>query len=224
MIVAIIPARSGSKRIPGKNIRMFSGKSIISYSIEAATKANVFDRIIVSTDSYYIGAVAKVCGAEVPFKRPANLSDDHTGTAEVIAHAISWLKENGCAVNYACCIYPTAPFIKPEYIRRGYELLREKKATTAVSVTTYPYPILRSLKLNDDGRIEMIWPENYSKRSQDLPEAYHDAGQFYWVDAERFLVEKTFFSKDSIPVMLPRFLVQDIDTEEDWSIAERMKI
>jgi len=222
MIVAIIPARGGSKRIPGKNIRPFEGKPIISYSIDAAKKADVFDRIIVSTDSDEIADVARSYGAEVPFVRPAEIADDYTGTSEVIIHALSWLKNNSCDVNYICCIYPMAPLIQPHYIRQGYNLIQDAGVATVCSVATYSYPIFRSLKLNKSGRIEMIWPENYEKRSQDLPEAYHDAGQFYWADVKRFLVEKSFFSKDSLPVVLPRFLVQDIDTEEDWGVAEKM--
>lgn len=221
-IVAIIPARGGSKRIPNKNIKTFAGQPIISYSIKAAQKTNLFDRIIVSTDSEGIAEVAKKYGAEAPFIRPSELSDDFTGTAPVLLHALNWLIDHGYASDYFCCIYATAPFVQPEFIRRGFDLLKKKEATTTFSVTTFPYPIFRALKIGYNGRVEMFWPEHENSRSNDLPEAYHDAGQFYWGNANRFLSAKTFFSSDSVPVILPRYLVQDIDTHEDWETAEKM--
>jgi len=220
MIVAIIPARGGSKRIPGKNIRNFAGKPIISYSIEAAEETGIFDRIIVSTDSEEIAQVAREYGAETPFIRPAEIADDYTGTDEVVLHALSWLKSSGCDFDYVCCIYPTAPLIRAEFIEKGFRLLKETGAATAFSVTTFSYPVFRSLRTNDAGRMEMIWPENYKKRSQDLPEAYHDAGQFYWADVPEYTEGKGFLSKDSVPVILPRYFVQDIDNEEDFKLAE----
>ncbi|WP_456324634.1 pseudaminic acid cytidylyltransferase [Desulfonauticus submarinus] len=223
MIIAIIPARSGSKRIPNKNIKLFAGKPIIAYSIEAAKKVNVFDRIIVSTDSELIANVATQWGAEVPFLRPSKLADDYTGIDDVMLHALNWLQENeGLNVKYFCCIFATAPFIRPEDIRRGYDLLKKQKAAAAFSVTTFPYPIFRALKVNADGNLEMFWPEYLNSRSQDLPEAYHDAGQFYWAEVNSYLKTKHFFSKNALPVILPRYLVQDIDTPEDWETAELM--
>jgi pseudaminic acid cytidylyltransferase len=195
---------------------------VIAYSIRAAQAAGAFDRILVSTDSDEIGAVATRYGAEVPFVRPAELADDTAGTDEVILHALAWLSEHDCAPRYACCIYATAPFIRPEDIRRGLELLRGQRAATAFSVTTYPYTIFRSLKLDDRGRLEMVWPENFVKRSQDLPEALHDAGQFYWCDVDKYMREKRMLSGDAVPVLVPRHLVQDIDTPEDWEVALRM--
>ena len=221
-IVAIIPARGGSRRIPHKNIRVFAGLPMIVHSIRAAQKAGVFDRIIVSTDSEEITEVAKQYGADVPFRRPAELADDLTGTDAVIVHALKWLVDNDCPVRYSCCIHATAPLIRPEYIRRGLESLREQRVTSVFAVTSYPYPIFRSLKLNDRGRIEMLWPENFARRSQDLPEAFHDAGQFYWCDVEKYLREQRLFSSDALPIFIPRYLVQDIDTPEDWEVAERM--
>lgn len=220
--VAIIPARGGSKRIPRKNIKMFCGKPMIAWAIQAAQEADVFDRIIVSTDDDEIAAVATQCGAEAPFSRPLELANDFASTEDVILHGLDWLAQNGCDTRYFCCIYPTAPFLRPEYIRKGLELIRSEESTTAFSVTTYAYTIFRSLKVDERGRLAMFWPENLDKRSQDLPEAFHDAGQFYWGDARKFIMEPELFSSDSTAVILPRQLVQDIDTLEDWEVAERM--
>ena len=221
-IIAVIPARGGSKRIPHKNIKPFCGKSMIVYSIEAAKGTGIFDRIIVSTDSKEIASIAKESGAEIPFMRPAALADDYTGTDAVILDALKRLMEDGEEIDYICCIYATAPFAKAEYIIKGYNILRDNNATSCFSVTTYPFPIFRSLKINSQNRLEMFWPEYRETRSQDLPEAYHDAGQFYWADAKKYLKEKQFYSKDAVPVILPRYLVQDIDTPEDWETAEKM--
>ena len=221
-IVAIIPARGGSKRIPKKNIKLFAGRPIISYSIKAAQETNLFDRIIVSTDSDEIAETAKSFGAEVPFIRPAELSDDFAGTAPVLIHALKWLNEHNYASDYFCCIYATAPFAQAKYIKKGLDLIKSKSAATVFSVTTFPYPIFRALKIGNDGRIEMFWPEHENSRSNDLPEAYHDAGQFYWGNTEKFMKGKTFFSTDAVPIIIPRYLVQDIDTPEDWETAEKM--
>jgi len=220
--VCIIPARGGSKRIPKKNIREFCGKPIIAYSIDAAKKSGLFEHVFVSTDSEEIANIAREYGAEVPFIRPDHLANDYTGTDAVVLHALSWLKEKECRVDYVCCIYATAPFILPDYIQHGYLELKNANALTALSVTTFPYCIFRSLKMTIDNRVEMIWPDNFPKRSQDFPEAYHDAGQFYWADAGRYLEGKSFFSEDTLPIVLPRHCVQDIDTEEDWVRAEIM--
>ncbi|MCK4791558.1 MAG: pseudaminic acid cytidylyltransferase [Desulfobacteraceae bacterium] len=222
MNVAIIPARGGSKRIPGKNIKNFAGKPIITYSIEAAKASGIFDRIIVSTDSEDITDVARSAGAEVPFARPSELSDDHTPTAPVLEHALSWLESEGCSVKYLCCIYPTAPFVRSEDLIKGYKLLVESNVSSVFSVTKFEFTIFRGLKINDEGFIEMFWPEHELTRSQDLPQAYHDAGQFYWLDSEKFLGYKRLYAKDAKPIILPRVLVQDIDTPEDWEIAEIM--
>lgn len=222
MNVAIIPARIGSKRIPKKNIKHFHGKPIIAYSIQAALETRLFSRVIVSTDSQELADIATSHGAEVPFMRPAELSDDYTGTDAVIIHALNWLINHSEDIECVCCIYATAPFINSDYIRKGLELLKKYNATSAFSITTYPYPIYRSLKINDNGRLRMIWPDYMNVRSQDLSEAYHDAGQFYWADVKKYLIEKKFFSQDAVPVVLPRHLVQDIDTDEDWQRAEAM--
>jgi len=221
--VAIIPARGGSKRIPRKNIKYFCGKPIIAYSIQAAKASNLFDHIVVSTDDDEIAKVAIQHGAEAPFRRPTELSDDHATTRPVVAHAIRWFQENRGPIDFVCCIYATAPFLQPRYLREGLDLLQsDPRADFALSVTSYAFPILRSLKRNSDGTIAMNWAEYELTRSQDLPEAWHDAGQFYWGRPQSFLNGRGTFSARSHPVILPRYLVQDIDTAEDWEMAERI--
>lgn len=222
MNVCIIPARGGSKRIPKKNIRDFCGKPMIARSIEAAKAAGIFDRIIVTTDAEEIAVVAKACGAEVPFIRPPELSDDHASTDAVVIHALNWFKNNGIELEYACCLYATAPFVKPEYLRKGLELLKSTGASTGFSVTSFPFPIFRGLKINQKGALEMFWPEHRLTRSQDLPEAFHDAGQFYWLNVRKYMKTPTLYAPDAVPIILPRHLVQDIDTPEDWARAEFM--
>ncbi|HBC87165.1 MAG TPA: pseudaminic acid cytidylyltransferase [Lentisphaeria bacterium] len=220
--IAIIPARGGSKRIPGKNKKVFCGKPMISYSIAAAKASGIFNRIIVTTDSQDIASMATGYGAEVPFMRPPELSDDHASTDAVVLHSLDWINANWGQADYICCIYSTAPFVRPEYLKAGLEILVREKATSAFSVTSFPYPIFRALKIETDGRLKMFWPEHRMTRSQDLSEAYHDAGQFYWADARKYAAERKLFSSDAVPVVLPRKLVQDIDTPEDWERAEAM--
>lgn len=222
MRLAVIPARGGSKRIPRKNVRSFAGKPIVAYSIEAARASALFDRVIVSTDDEEIARVARDCGAETPFVRPRDLSDDHTGTNAVVRHAISWFGEHGALPQHVCCIYATAPFVQPRYLREGYERLVASGKSFAFSVTSFAFPIQRALRIDADGCVQPIWPENIARRSQDLEEAYHDAGQFYWGTARAFLDDVVLYSAASVPVILPRHLVQDIDTEEDWVRAELM--
>lgn len=222
MNVAIIPARGGSKRIPGKNVKPFVGKPIIAWSIEAAIAAGIFDRIIVTTDSEEIARVAGKYGAETPFVRPPELSDDHTPTAPVIAHCLEWLAAQGTPAQYGCCIYATAPFLRAEYVRQGFELMVNRQVSSVFSVTTFPFPIFRALRLAKDGHLTMFWPEHELTRSNDLPEAFHDAGQFYWLESETFLQTRRVYGQDALPVILPRYLVQDIDTPEDWLTAEYM--
>ena len=220
--VAIIPARKGSKRIPNKNIRPFSGQPMITYPIRAAQDSGLFDRILVSTDSEEISAIAQACGADVPFMRPAELSDDHTATAPVLKHALEWLNKSGTPASHACCIYATAPFVRASDIVQGLDILQDSKVATVFTVTSFTFPILRALKIKPDGKLAMFWPEHRLTRSQDLPEAYHDAGQFYWLDVASFLENPELYSKDSKPIILPRYLAQDIDTLEDWETAELM--
>jgi len=218
--VAIIPARGGSKRIPRKNIKEFCGKPMIAWSIEAALESDCFDRVIVSTDDEEIAAVARQHGAETPFMRPAKLSDDYTGTIPVIRHAVEWLADNGCAVSQAYCIYATAPFVSPEDLKRGQQLLESEACSYAFSVTSYAFPIQRAICITGGGRVAMFNPEHFQTRSQDLEEAWHDAGQFYWGTAQAWTQERPIFSEDAAPVTLPRHRVQDIDTPEDWVRAE----
>lgn len=216
--IAIIPARGGSKRIPKKNIKQFYGKPLISYSIEAAKKSELFDKIIVSTDDEEIADIAYNYGAEIPFLRPSQYSDDFATTNDVVNHALNFYYKN--SYNYACLIYATAPFIQPTYIKFGFERLSNSDAKYAFSCATMPYPIQRTFKIIDS-RCEMFFPEHYSKRSQDLDEAYQDAGQFYWYKLPK-ADNEVLFSNKSIPIILPRYLVQDIDTLEDWDMAEIM--
>ncbi|MEI6655142.1 MAG: pseudaminic acid cytidylyltransferase [Verrucomicrobiota bacterium] len=221
--IAIIPARGGSKRIPRKNIKPFCGKPMIAWSIEAARAAGIFDTILISTDDEEIACVAEAYGTEAPFRRPAELANDHAPTLPVIAHALSWFEENRGPVDFACCIYATAPFLQAQYLREGLELLQaHPDAEFAFSTTSYAFPIFRALNRNADGTVGMFWPENELKRSQDLPEAWHDAGQFYWGRKQAFCERLGVFSARSYPVALPRHLVQDIDTPEDWDRAECM--
>lgn len=220
MKIAVIPARGGSKRIPHKNIKPFCGKPMIAWSIAAAKESGCFDRIVVSTDDTEIAEVARAHGAEAPFRRPPELSDDHTGTTPVIRHAVEWLSQHDQAPEYVCCIYATAPFIQAEDIHRGLETLQGSGCDYAFSVTSYPFPIQRALRITAQGRTEMLHPEQFNTRSQDLEEVYHDAGQFYWGRASAWLAGKVLFAPHSAPVRLPRYRVQDIDTMEDWQRAE----
>ena len=222
MNIAIIPARGGSKRIPRKNIKDFCGQPIIAYSIQAAQKSELFDRIIVSTDDEKIAEVSRHYGAEIPFMRPKELADDYSGTNAVVSHCLEWLREKNQESEIACCIYATAPLLQPEYLKKGFEILKNEQCTFAFSVTSYAFPIQRSVRIRSNGYIEPIFPEDIPKRSQDLEDAYHDAGQFYWGKAESFFVDRPLFSSRSSPIILPRYLVQDIDTLEDWHRAELM--
>ena len=222
MKIAIIPARGGSKRIPKKNIKEFSGRPIIAWSIEAAKMCKMFDRIIVSTDDYEIAAIAKQLGADVPFMRPKHLADDYTGTSAVVKDVIQNIHKNGEHVSYICCIYATAPFISSKYLIKAYQDLINQNKSYAFSVTTYSFPVERSFVINQSNVIENLFPDMTLSRSQDLQEVYHDAGQFYWGLADAFLNDLPIFSRHSIPIILPRYLVQDIDTIEDWKQAELM--
>lgn len=222
MKLAVIPARGGSKRIPRKNIKSFCGKPMIAWSIEAAMQSGCFDRIVVSTDDAEIADVARTYGAEVPFVRPVELSDDYTGTIPVIAHATHWQAQNGEAASEVCCIYATAPFVQAADLQRGLQVLQDHQVDYAFSVTSYAFPIQRAIRITPGSRIEMFDAEHFNTRSQDLEEAYHDAGQFYWGRSDAWLQGRMIFSPDATPVVLPRHRVQDIDTPEDWVRAEWM--
>ena len=220
MNIGVIPARGGSRRITNKNIKPFAGKPIMGRVIETALASKVFDRLVVSTDDQAIADVALTYGAEVPFLRPATLADDHTGIIEVIQHAVTWMRSEQLAVEYVCCLLATAPFLKADILSSALTQLRQSDAAYAFSVTEFPFPIQRAIRFNPTGRVEAIWPENIQRRSQDLEAAYHDAGQFYWGRVEAFENAVPIFSNESIPVRLPRYLVQDIDTSDDWILAE----
>lgn len=222
MRLCVIPARGGSKRIPRKNIRIFCGQPMIAYSIHAARTAGVFDHIVVSTDDEEIAAMSRQLGAQTPFVRPAELADDHTITSAVVAHAIRWFEAADEPPEFVCCLYPTAPFVRSADLRNGLARLAASDKLLAFSATSFPFPVQRAFYLDQDGAPNMFHPEHYLTRSQDLEPAYHDAGQFYWGRPEGFLSDHVIFSPISIPILLPRHLVQDIDTLEDWERAELM--
>ena len=219
--IAIIPARGASKRIPKKNIKDFFGKPLITYSIEIALKSNLFDSVLVSTDDEEIASIAREYGAITPFVRPDKLSDDFADAEDVTKHALEYLKSIGKEYDYVCTIYATAPLIQETYLLEAYEKLQNSDAVNCFSATSMPFPIQRTFFLDEDKRCKMFTPEYYMSRSQDLEEAYQDAGQFYWTALKR-QSDKIMFSHDSIPIILPRYLVQDIDTLEDWRRAEIM--
>lgn len=220
MKIAVIPARGGSKRIPRKNIKEFCGKPMIAWSIEAAKSSGLFDRIIVSTDDAEIAEVAKQWGAEVPFMRPDALSNDFAATTAVIAHAVQWALDQGLDVTSVCCIYATAPFVRTDDLKRGWDALNSGDWDYAFTVTDFAAPIFRSFKQTTEGGVEMFFPEHFATRSQDLPTALHDAGQFYWGRLAAWLGGRRIFDRRSLPVVIPRWRVQDIDTSDDWARAE----
>lgn len=222
MKVAIIPARGGSKRIPRKNIIDFCGKPMIAYSIEAARESGLFERVIVSTDDPEISEVAKDFGAEVPFFRPPELSNDTTGTTAVMKHAINWLGEDGTEIDYACCLYATAPFIQIGDLKLGLELVTSGSWQFVFSATTFDFPIFRGFTETNSGAVKMVYPDHYDTRSQDLPEVWHDAGQFYWGSADAWRQQLRIFESWSTIVRLPRWRVQDIDTRDDLERARHI--
>lgn len=222
MKLAVIPARGGSKRIPRKNIRSFFGKPMVAWSIETAQESKCFDSIVVSTDDPDIAEVARSCGAMVPFMRPADLSDDYTGTIPVVEHAIAWHCEHGLLPDYVCCIYATAPFMVADDLRVALAALVQEECDYVFPVAGYGFPIQRAIRITANNRAEMLYPEQFGTRSQDLEEVYHDAGQFYWGKTKAWTNGKPIFSSDAVPLVVPRHRVQDIDTPEDWSRAELM--
>ena len=224
MNYCIIPARGGSKRIPRKNIKLFMGKPIIAWSIEAAIKSKCFKNIIISTDDEEIGEVARSYGAEMPFKRPSKLSDDYTGTKAVMKHAINTLTEIGISRDNDsfCCLYATAPFIDAKDLIRAMNMAADvDKKCMIYTGTEYAFPIQRSVTIDKDGYTKAIFPEKIEKRSQDLPTAYHDAGQFYWGVSEVWK-NNTSIIENGRMMVLPKWRVQDIDNVEDWKRAELM--
>lgn len=222
MNIAVIPARGGSKRIPRKNIRPFGGQPMIAHSIAAAIASRCFDHVVVSTDDEEIADVARQHGAAAPFLRARDLADDHTGTGPVVADCIRQIQTTLGMPELVCCLYATAPFVQPVDLRRGLDTIRHEGCDFALSVTRYAFPIQRAIRITPQGRIEMFQPEHFDTRSQDLEEAWHDAGQFYWGRSQAWLEGTPVFSPRSAPVELPRYRVQDIDTLDDWRRAELM--
>lgn len=217
--IAIITARGGSKRISRKNIRFFLGKPIIEYSIKAALDSGCFDEVMVSTDDNEIAEIAKNCGAKIPFIRSKKNSDDFSTTTDVIIEVLDSYKENDIYFEYACCIYPTAPFITKDLLKLAFDKIIYQNAKSVLPIVKFSFPILRSFR-QENGYIKMNYPEYLNSRSQDLPSSFHDAGQFYFFEVENFMKEKKLFTDNTIGIEIPETQVQDIDTEEDWKLAE----
>jgi N-acylneuraminate cytidylyltransferase len=219
--IAIIPARGGSKRIPGKNIRPFCGLPMIAWPIAAATASGLFDHIIVSTDDPAIADVARAAGVEVPFTRPAELADDHSGTTDVIVHALSWAAQAGLQLEAACCIYATAAFVSPEMLADARQLL-SPECDYAFAAVRYGHPPQRGFLRAADRSPELVQPEHQATRTQDLPAVYHDAAQFYWGSRDAWLQRRPFFGPRTRFIELPPWRAQDIDSEDDWTLAEQL--
>lgn len=218
-LLAVITARGGSKRIPHKNIRDFCGKPILAYSIEAAKSSGIFDEIMVSTDDEEIDLLAKQYGASVPFLRSGETSDDYATTSDVVREVLLQYKKAGKEYDWFCCLYPTAPFVTAEKLRKAAQMLAKSGAEALIPVTRFSYPPQRAFVIQDE-MLRYQYPENERIRSQDLEPIYHDAGQFYFCKTDAFLRQETLVLKYSIPLILPEEQVQDIDTLEDWELAE----
>lgn len=218
-IVAIITARGGSKRIPRKNIKHFCGKPILHYSIDAAIKSGLFADVMVSTDDLEIKQVALAAGATVPFLRSPATSDDFATTADVLSEVLTTFQKNGASYDYACCLYPTAPFITEGRLIEAFGKLQETDADSVIPVTAFGFPIWRAFGISEN-KLHYVWPENQKKRSQDLTPAYHDCGQFYFFNVPRFLNSGLLVTKNTVPIVVPETEVQDIDTMTDWKLAE----
>jgi len=218
--IAFIPARGGSKRVPRKNVRLFHGRPMIAWSIDAARASGCFDRVIVSTDDEQVRDVSLRCGADAPFLRPAELADDHATTASVMAHAVRWASAQGMSPRSVCCIYATAPFLRPEDLLAGLRTLEAGRWRFVFAATRFEAPVQRGFERLADGSLRMLWPDQYAARSQDLPAVYHDAAQFYWARPDAWLDQAPVFGASSTFVEVPRWRSVDIDTEEDWQRAE----
>ena len=217
--IAIITARGGSKRIPKKNIKEFCGKPIIAYSIEAAIESGIFDEVMVSTDSEEIADVARKYGAKVPFMRSAETSDDYATTADVLNEVIYEYEKRGRAFDDLCCIYPTAPFVTAQKLKDAYLLMSKDNVDAIVTVVKYDFPPQRAFVIRD-GKVKYQYPENRNVRSQDLEPIFHDCGQFYYCDVQKFCDAKTLMLDNCVPFVLSDEEVQDIDNESDWILAE----
>lgn len=221
MNIAIIPARGGSKRIPKKNIKQFLGKPMISYPISIALSTGIFEKVIVSTDDNEIADIAQAAGAEVPFIRPTDLSDDFTPTVPVIKHAVEFLiKEMSHPPQFVCCIYPANPFLREKDLENALDLLKNTRGVNySFPICEYQSPIQRALQLNSENTIKPFNPEYALTRTQDLPKAFFDAGQFYWGKQSTWLSEKELHT-NSTGLVIPNYRTVDIDTKEDWERAE----
>lgn len=217
--LAIIPARGGSKRIPRKNIREFLGKPIIAYSIKAAQDSGLFEEIMVSTEDPEIAEIAESYGAVVPFMRSMESASDYATTMDVINEVLSAYKSRFDRIfEFICCIYPAAPLIKTVDLKQGFQLMTEKKYDSVFPVLRFSYPIWLALKREESGVTSMLWPEYQDARTQDLQLAYHDAGQWYWIDTSK--LNPKLVSSNSGSVILNETSAQDIDSHEDWKLAE----
>jgi len=217
--LAIIPARSGSKRIPNKNIKDFLGKPIISYTIKSAVSSNIFDEVMVSTDDKNIADISEQYGAVVPFYRSKETSNDFAIIADVVTEVLTNYKMQGKTFDNICILFATAPLITVARITESYKMLINDGFDSVFPVLKFSYPIQRALKI-ENKKLSFIEPENYEKRSQDLMPTYHDSGQFYWIKTSEFENQKTLFTKNAGAIILSETEAQDIDTEEDWKIAE----
>ena len=217
--IGIITARGGSKRIPRKNIKEFCGRPILAYSIDAALQSEAFDVVMVSTDDEEIAETARRYGAEVPFFRSRETAGDYASTADVLAEVLEEYQKQGQEFDLLCGIYPTAPFLKPETLKKAMALLAESHADAVQPVVRFSFPPQRGVCIRD-GEVRFLWPEYRNARSQDLEPYYHDVGQFYCLNAKSFLSQKALVMERTLPFILPELEVQDIDTEEDWKIAE----
>ena len=220
MRIAVIPARASSKRIPGKNIRKFLGKPMISHSISTALKSKLFDEVLVSTDSPEVADIAREHGALTPFLRPSKISDDYSGIDRVMAHAVQWMIDKKWRIEATCCIYATAPFLKTEDLNIGLKLFKSGDWDYSCGVLEYAHPIQRALSKKKHGNISLIQKEHYYTRTQDLEIAYHDAGQYYWGKPDAWLNQRPIFMSETIAQVMPSWRVNDIDTEEDWRRSE----
>lgn len=218
--IAIIPARGGSKRIPRKNVKPFLGKPIVAYSIETALKSGLFEEIMVSTDDDEIVQVATRYGASVPFLRSEETSNDYAPLADVLFEVISIYAQRGISFDNVCCFLPTAPLVTADTLKKAYEALLHSGFDSVCPVVPFSYPILRSLKMDENGKLEMNWPEYRFSRSQDLPVAYHDSGTFYWLRVSAFMRDRKILSDNGTAIVMDEMQVQDIDTPSDWELAE----
>lgn len=216
--LAIIPARGGSKRIPRKNIKDFLGEPIIAYSIETALESGLFDEVMVSTDDGEIAGIAQDYGAEVPFMRSEGNADDYATTVDVLLEVLKEYGKRNLEFDHVCCLYPTAPFVTTEDLQKGFALLKE--ATSSLPVVAFEFPVQRAFKKNNENKVQYAWPEHEKTRSQDLETFYHDAGQWYWIKTDELIKQETLITSNCKAIEKSSMAVQDIDTPEDWRLAE----